>query len=65
MADGDVITTHVDMVIQHANGQSHVLANETQMTFVSADCGDVKPPSLPPAAAATPSPSATPPNPSE
>jgi len=60
-ANGNVITAHVNMSTQEANGQSHVLEQETQLNFVSADCGDVKPPSVtPPASAAAPAASTVP-----
>jgi uncharacterized protein DUF3617 len=40
----DHVDTHVEMTRSDAKGGSHVVQNETQMTFVSADCGDVQPP---------------------
>jgi hypothetical protein len=43
-SDGEVIRTHVAMSIQEANGPSHVIENDSTMTFVGADCGDVQPP---------------------
>lgn len=60
-ANGDVITAHVNMSTQEANGQSHVMEQETQLTFVGADCGEVKPPSVtPPSPATAPGASAAP-----
>jgi hypothetical protein len=48
--DGDVITTHVVMNTQEAGGQGHVLENDSKMSFIGTDCGDIKPPdSVPPA----------------
>jgi len=46
-ASGDVITSRVDMTTRKANGETHVLHNETEMKFLGSDCGDVKPISLP------------------
>jgi hypothetical protein len=63
-ANGDLITAHVDMSVQQGTGQSHLIANDTQMTFVSADCGDVKPGSVAPPAPDSP-PAGTPPSSTE
>jgi hypothetical protein len=41
---GDMITTKSDITTHAADGSTHVLHNETQMQYVSADCGDVRPP---------------------
>lgn len=41
-SDG-LITTHVDMTTTEANGTSHVLQSDSEMKFVGADCGDLKP----------------------
>jgi len=46
-SSGDTITTQVDMTITKANGESHVMHNETEMRYLGADCGDVKPLSVP------------------
>jgi hypothetical protein len=46
-AAGDVITGRVDISTKKANGETHVMHNETEMKFLGADCGDVKPMSLP------------------
>jgi Protein of unknown function (DUF3617) len=43
VSSGDLITTRVDMTIKNANGQSHVMHNESEMKFLGSDCGDVKP----------------------
>ena len=40
---GDVITTVADMTSTTPNGASHVMHNESEMHFLGADCGDVKP----------------------
>src|SRR5271166_2897694 len=40
----DLVSTHVEMTRTDAKGGSHVIQNDTQMSFVSADCGDVQPP---------------------
>jgi len=42
-ATGDVITSRVDMSTRKANGESHTMHNESEMKFLGADCGDVKP----------------------
>jgi hypothetical protein len=42
-AAGDVITTQVDMTTQTPGGPAHVMHNESEMHFIGADCGDVKP----------------------
>jgi len=41
-ADG-VIHTTIDMTTRKDNGETHVMHNESEMHFVGADCGDVKP----------------------
>ncbi len=40
---GDTVTTHVDATRTDSKGASHTMQNDTQMTFVSADCGDLQP----------------------
>jgi hypothetical protein len=40
---GDVVTNVADMTSTTANGGTHVMHSETEMRFVGADCGDVKP----------------------
>ena len=40
---GDVITTVADMTSTTANGATHVMHNESEMHFLGADCGDLKP----------------------
>jgi hypothetical protein len=42
-ANGDTITTHVEMTVQPAGGQSHAMQNDTELSFVGPDCGDVRP----------------------
>jgi hypothetical protein len=42
-ATGDLITSRVDMSTRKANGETHVMHNETEMKFLGTDCGDVKP----------------------
>jgi hypothetical protein len=46
-AAGDVITSQVDMTTKMGSGQKHVVHNETEMKFLGASCGDVKPAALP------------------
>lgn len=41
---GDVITTHADVTTRAADGSTHSMHNETQMQYVSADCGSLRPP---------------------
>ena len=40
----NLISTHVETTRTDAKGASHHVQNDTQMTFISADCGDVQPP---------------------
>jgi len=42
-ANGDSIATHVEMTVQQAGGQSHTMQNDTALSFIGADCGDVLP----------------------
>jgi hypothetical protein len=42
-AAGDLITSQVDMTTKMGSGQKHVVHNETEMKFLGASCGDVKP----------------------
>jgi hypothetical protein len=42
-ANGDTIATVVDTTIHRANGETHVMHSESEMKFLGADCGDVKP----------------------
>jgi len=44
VASGDTITAHVEMTVQQAGGQAHSMQNDTQMSFVGADCGSIRPP---------------------
>ncbi len=39
----DSVSTHTDMTTTSSNG-THQMQNDTLMTYISADCGDVKPP---------------------
>lgn len=50
-ASGDTITSLVDITTKKVGGETHVMHNESEMKFLGADCGDVKPltPPLPPA----------------
>jgi hypothetical protein len=45
-AEGDTIVSRVD-ITRTANGEKHVMHNETEMKFLGADCGNVKPLPLP------------------
>ncbi len=40
----DLVSTHAEISRTDANGASHLIQNDSQMTFISADCGDVQPP---------------------
>jgi len=40
---GDLITNRVDMTTHSANGTTHIMHNESEMHYLGADCGDVKP----------------------
>jgi hypothetical protein len=42
VATGDSVSTRMDMTMTDARGK-HTMQSETQMKFISADCGDVKP----------------------
>jgi uncharacterized Zn-binding protein involved in type VI secretion len=44
VASGDVITMHLEITSQEPSGATHVMQNDSAMTFLGADCGDVKPP---------------------
>ena len=46
-ASGDLIKTRVDMTTRQSGGETHVMHNETEMKFLSSDCGDVKPMAVP------------------
>jgi Protein of unknown function (DUF3617) len=46
-ATGDVITNRVDVSTGKTKGEAHTMHNETEMKFLGADCGDVKPLPLP------------------
>ena len=41
--DGNVTTTTVDVTTRKADGSMHVMHNESQMTYLGSECGDVKP----------------------
>ena len=43
----DRVQSKVDMTTKDKTGATHVMHVESEMTFVSPDCGDVKPPPLP------------------
>jgi hypothetical protein len=38
------VNTHTEMTTTSATGGSHQMQNDTLMSYISADCGDVKPP---------------------
>jgi hypothetical protein len=40
---GDTIATVVDTTVKRANGETHAIHSESEMKFLGADCGDVKP----------------------
>jgi hypothetical protein len=40
---GDLITNRTDMTMHTANGATHVMHSESEMRYLGADCGDVKP----------------------
>ncbi|MGA2778264.1 MAG: DUF3617 domain-containing protein [Steroidobacteraceae bacterium] len=40
----ELVSTHMELTRTDAKGASHLMQNDTQMTFISADCGDVQPP---------------------
>lgn len=44
---GNLIKTHTEVSTRTANGDTHQTQSDTEMTYVGADCGDVKPPALP------------------
>jgi hypothetical protein len=46
-ASGDLITTRTDVTMNNANGQTRVMHSESEMKYLGADCGDVKPPAPP------------------
>lgn len=39
---GDVVTTQTDITMHTPDGATHVMQNESEMRFISPDCGDVK-----------------------
>jgi hypothetical protein len=51
---GDVVTSQVDMTSHGADGQTHVAHTETEMKFLGADCGALKPPATVPSASSPP-----------
>jgi hypothetical protein len=44
---GDTITTQMDTTTSAANGQSHTMHFESEMKYLGADCGDIKPMTTP------------------
>ncbi len=44
---GDTVTTQMDTTTRRATGETHTMHMESEMKFVSSDCGDVKPISTP------------------
>jgi hypothetical protein len=47
---GDVVTTEIDMTTTGpaANGKTQVIHTEAELHYIGPDCGDVKPPDMPP-----------------
>lgn len=41
---GNVIKTHTEVTTRTADGTSHQTQNDSEMTYLGSDCGDVKPP---------------------
>lgn len=41
--NGDVVTNRVDMTTQGAGGQTHTMHIESEMRYIGADCGSIKP----------------------
>jgi Tfp pilus assembly protein PilV len=40
---GELVTSQMDLTMRGKDGKSHVTHSESEMRFVAADCGDVKP----------------------
>lgn len=45
--DGEVITQHVELTRTDAQGKTQTMNRDSEMRFVGADCGDVKPIEMP------------------
>jgi hypothetical protein len=43
VAGGDVITNQIDITTSESSGQTRTMHNESEMHYLGADCGDVKP----------------------
>jgi Protein of unknown function (DUF3617) len=43
VSTGDLITTKMDATTHDASGATHVMHTESELRYVGADCGDVKP----------------------
>lgn len=41
--NGDVVTNRLDMTMQGAGGKTHTMHIESEMRYIGADCGSVKP----------------------
>ncbi|MGC2029846.1 MAG: DUF3617 domain-containing protein [Steroidobacteraceae bacterium] len=39
----ELVTTRSEVTLHASNGTTHLMQNESQMRFIGADCGDVKP----------------------
>lgn len=40
----EIVSTHTDATTRNAKGETHTMHVESEMRYVKADCGDVKPP---------------------
>jgi hypothetical protein len=47
VANGDVIESQMDLTTTQSTGQTRTMHSESEMRFVGADCGDVKPADAP------------------
>jgi hypothetical protein len=45
---GNVIKTHTEVTSQTTGGATHQTQNDSEMTYLGSDCGDVKPPAATP-----------------
>jgi len=43
VSSGELVTNQIDMTTTMASGKTRTIHNESEMHFVGADCGDVKP----------------------
>jgi len=44
VSTGDVITSRSDITARAADGSTHTMHDETRMQYISADCGNLRPP---------------------